>query len=157
MMKPRSYRTIIYSYKPLVDIMKKTNSSGWSRGVLMRAVISACCGSLASVCGKIAFDSSENSLLVKFGMSNYAVKGLIFLCVLLFNSIMLSLYVRVLQAVSALQASLLAFVCNYLVSTVMGIILFGEQLSPIWIVGAVLMTLGAIRISSPAPQKTKKT
>jgi len=137
-----------------------SKSKGWSASILSRAILSASCGSLASVCGKIAFDSSENSLLVRFGIDSLITKILVGLLILFFNSVMLSLYIRVLQAVSALQASLLAFVCNYLVSTVIGLVLFGEIISYRWIAGAMLMTLGAIRISStktPATPPRKVT
>ena len=111
-------------------------------------MISASCGSLASVCGKIAFgDSFTTSLPIRvmFGVG-----------ILLFNSVMLSLYVQVLQEVSALQASLLAFVCNYLISTVVGIMLFGESISPMWALGAFLMTLGALRITQAPKAKARR-
>ena len=125
-------------------------TSSWNYSTFGKAVISATCGSLASVCGKIAFgDSYTSSLPVRilFGVS-----------ILLFNSVMLSLYVQVLQEVSALQASLLAFVCNYLISTVVGILLFGESISPLWALGAFLMTLGALRISqAPQPKRRKSS
>jgi drug/metabolite transporter (DMT)-like permease len=108
--------------------------------------MSAICGSLASVCGKLAFDGSlvpQIPIRIVFGLG-----------ILAFNSIMLSLYVQVLQSVSALQASLLAFVCNYLVSTIVGIVVFGESVSLHWILGAALMTLGALRISSERPRES---
>lgn len=120
--------------------------SNWKYNTFSKAVISASCGSLASVFGKIAFGDTvtENLLLVR------VIAGL---CVLLFNSVMLSLYVQVLQEISALQASLLAFVCNYLISTGFGIVIFGESISPAWALGAFLMTLGALRISQTPTQK----
>lgn len=126
--------------------MKKSNTkqSGWSPALLAQALTSASCGSLASVCGKVAFGNTNPFP----SFNDYLVKVFFFALILLFNSIMLSLYIRVLQAVSALQASLLAFVCNYLVSTAMGILLFGENISSQWIFGAMLMTAGAIRIAS---------
>ena len=130
------------------------NKSGsWSTSVLFMAVISASCGSLASVCGKVAFD---DAFLDRVGLNNYATKGLAIILIVSFNSVMLSLYVRVLQAVSALQASLLAFVCNYLISTGMGILVFGETLAKEWIVGAMLMTAGAIRIATGALKEQSK-
>lgn len=111
-------------------------------------MISASCGSFASVCGKIAFgDSFTSSVPIRVASG---------VGILVFNSVMLSLYVQVLQEVSALQASLLAFVCNYLISTVVGIVLFGESISPFWALGAFLMTLGALRISK-APTAKRRT
>ena len=116
--------------------------------MLARAITSASCGSIASVLGKAAFDSEF--LESSFGMNNYIVKGVLVSLIIVCNSIMLSLYVRVLQSVSALQASLLAFVCNYVVSSTFGVLIFREQLSTQWIVGAMLMTAGAIRVSRSA-------
>lgn len=130
-------------------------SSGWNCKVLVKALISALCGSLASVCGKLAFDTSRGSLLEQRGFDFLPVRGVLFILLLLLNSVMLSLFVRVLQSVSALQASLLAFVCNYLISTAVGIALFGEAISLQWLLGAVIMTLGAVRISS-SKQPTDK-
>ena len=129
---------------------KPTAQAGWSPQIFTRAVLSACCGSLASVCGKVAFDSSDDSLQVQLGINRYLFSGIVVVVILLLNSVMLSLYLRVLQAVSALQASLLAFVCNYLVSMMLGVVLFGERISLQWIVGAMIMTAGAIRIAASA-------
>jgi uncharacterized membrane protein len=120
-----------------------TPRAGWSSALLLQAVLSASCGSLASVCGKVAF-GNENPFPQ---FHDYIVRAVFFLLILVFNSVMLSFYIRVLQAVSALQASLLAFVCNYLVSSAIGLLLFGEHISVQWILGAMLMTAGAIRIS----------
>jgi drug/metabolite transporter (DMT)-like permease len=123
--------------------------SNWKYNTFIKAVVSASCGSLASVFGKIAFgDAVTENLLVR------VMAGL---CILLFNSVMLSLYVQVLQEVSALQASLLAFVCNYLISTVIGILIFGESISPAWALGAFLMTLGALRISQTPTGKNQSS
>jgi drug/metabolite transporter (DMT)-like permease len=123
--------------------MSKQN--GWSTSILVTAIISAACGSLASVFAKIAFDTA---FLDKVGINMLAVKGVCIGLVIVFNAIMLSLYVKVLQAVSALQASLLAFVCNYVISTAVGVILFQEHISLQWVLGAMLMTAGAIRVSN---------
>jgi drug/metabolite transporter (DMT)-like permease len=125
---------------------------GWSGSVLLKATISASCGSLASVFGKLAFD---DVFLENYGLNNLLIKGVLICFIISFNSIMLSLYVRVLQAVSALQASLLAFVCNYVVSSAFGVFVFGERLSVQWIVGAMLMTLGAIRVSQSAIEDSR--
>ena len=100
-----------------------SKQSGWSTSILVTAIISAACGSLASVFAKIAFDTV---FLDKYGINMLVVKGLCIGLVIVFNAIMLSLYVKVLQAVSALQASLLAFVCNYVISTAVGVFLFEE-------------------------------
>jgi drug/metabolite transporter (DMT)-like permease len=125
--------------------MPKTNSAkGWSGSVLVRAILSAACGSFASVFGKIAFDSAFLDL---YSINNFVVKAVLIVSILLFNSVMLSLYVRVLQAISALQASLLSFVYNYVISTTVGVLLFGETISIKWVAGAMLMTAGAIRVS----------
>jgi len=130
-------------------MVTKLRKQVWTAHVLSKALISATCGSMASVCGKMAFTDSDwlpLYLRIVFGLG-----------ILGFNSIMLSLYVQVLQSVSALQASLLAFVCNYIVSTLVGITIFNESISMYWIAGATLMTLGAIRISRDKPQSSKKT
>lgn len=121
-----------------------SKSHGWSTSILVTAIISAACGSLASVFAKVAFDTA---FLDKYGINMLVVRGTCIGLVIVFNVIMLSLYVRVLQVVSALQASLLAFVCNYVISTAVGVVLFGEHISLQWIVGAMLMTSGAIRVS----------
>jgi hypothetical protein len=120
--------------------------SGLSGSVVLTAVMSATCGSLAAVCGKIAFDTQ---FLDKYGTNNYLARGILVGLLVVLNSIMLSLYVNVLQAVSALQASLLAFVCNYLISTTFGIVMFGEAISLQWVLGATLMTAGALRVAMP--------
>lgn len=120
--------------------------------VLRLAVISTTCGSLASVCGKLAFDTSDANLLRAHNADTYFVRGLVGLLILLLNSTMLSFYVRLLQAVSALQASLLAFVFNYVVTTIFGILLFHETISLQWALGAVLMTAGAFRAGSLEPK-----
>ena len=125
---------------------------GWTGSVLARAITSASCGSIASVIGKVAFDGD---FLDTYGLNNYLVKGVLICLIIAFNSIMLSLYVRVLQSVSALQASLLAFVCNYVVSTAFGVLIFGERISMQWILGAMLMTAGAIRVSRSAIDEAK--
>jgi uncharacterized membrane protein len=119
-----------------------------SAGVLRTAVISAMCGSMASVCGKIAFDTSPGNVLERNNLDHVVLRGILAASILLLNSAMLSLYVKVLQRVSALQASLLAFVCNYLISTIFGIFLFREAISYQWLIGAILMITGAFRASS---------
>lgn len=116
--------------------------------VLRLAIVSATCGCLASVCGKLAFDTSENNLLRTNSIDSYIVRGVLGISIILLNSTMLSFYVRVLQSVSALQASLLAFVCNYVVSTFFGIVLFGESVSGQWLLGAVVMIAGAFRATT---------
>jgi drug/metabolite transporter (DMT)-like permease len=121
--------------------------SNWKFSTFSKAIVSASCGSLASVCGKFAFGDTLTE--------NFPARVISGLCILLFNSVMLALYVQVLQDVSALQASLLAFVCNYVVSTGIGIVLFRESISPSWALGAFLMTLGALRISRETSQKPK--
>lgn len=126
---------------------------GWSLRVLGTAVLSASCGSMASVCGKLVFDTVA---LERLGLNFLPLRAVFIVCLVLLNSVMLSLFVGVLQSVSALQASLLAFVCNYLISTLVGVILFGESVSVLWAVGAVLMTAGAVRISTATPQKIKR-
>ena len=121
--------------------------SNWSLHVIATAVASATCGSLASVCGKIAFDTSDLSLLAQIGIDHFPLRVVVFVFLILLNSVMLSLYVKVLQLVSALQASLLAFVCNYLISTFVGVLLFGESVSVKWLLGAAIMTSGAARVA----------
>ena len=113
--------------------------------MLALALTSASCGSFASVFGKMAFDTQ---FLDTLGLDLLPVRIALFAVVLLLNSVMLSLFVRVLQSVSALQASLLAFVCNYLISTLVGVVVFGESIGGLWLLGASLMTLGAVRISN---------
>ena len=130
----------------------KKNAIGWSGSVLFLAILSATCGALASVFGKIAFDSA---FIDKHSLNSYPVKGILVIIILSLNAIMLSLYVRVLQAVSALQASLLAFVCNYMISTAFGVLVFGESISLKWSAGAILMTAGAIRVAKAGSQETK--
>jgi len=112
------------------------------------AVLSGSLAANASVLGKFAFDFSESSIPSRCvqWLPEFAVRGILFLTMLLVNSWMLSTFVRALaSSQSALAATVVNFACNFLVSVLLGVIVLGDPApaSPRWWAGAVLLIAGA--------------
>ncbi|KAK6939378.1 hypothetical protein RJ641_028909 [Dillenia turbinata] len=86
-----------------------------------------------------------SSLFVKYGM------------VIMFNVTMWGCYVNSLKALSSLQATVTNFATNFLSSGLAGFFLFGEVLSPQWIVGALMIITGVFILSKSSMEKRSKT
>ena len=124
------------------------------------ALLSGSLAAAASVLGKVAFDFSDTSLPAKYVQwsPEVIVRGVLFISMLLVNSLMLSTFVRALAASeSALAATVVNFASNFLVSVLLGVVLLGDSppVSLRWWVGALLIIAGArmtISVEKPKSQ-----
>eukprot|EP00386_Alphamonas_edax_P009804 GDKI01032102.1.p2 GENE.GDKI01032102.1~~GDKI01032102.1.p2 ORF type:complete len:179 (+),score=53.41 GDKI01032102.1:79-615(+) len=129
------------------------------------SLVSSSCAAFASCAAKLAFDFSETSLVAiasqkiaeaappnYYGIvSLYAawpLRGVMVVAMILLNSLMLKYYVDAMKRWSALQATVLNFALNFLLSALVGNALFGEHLPFKWWLGASLITCGVFLIST---------
>lgn len=76
--------------------------------------------------------------------------------VVLLNIVMWSCYVRSLKVISSLQATVVNFASNFLISGLAGFLCFEETLHFQWFIGAFLIVLGILLISK-ADKEPKDT
>lgn len=97
-------------------------------------------GSNASMAAIIAKATSSSQFDRRFQLLGYAG-------VVLLNVTMWSCYVSSLKALTSLQATVVNFATNFLVSGLTGLFLFKESLNFQWFVGAFLIVLGTLILS----------
>lgn len=117
------------------------------------AVSAGSLAATASVFGKLGGAASSNSQNPLWRLSCYA--GLI-LC----NAGMTTLFVKSLQTLPSLYATVLSVATNICLTGVLGCLLFGEALTARWLIGILLILAGLLLVitachSSPSqPSKT---
>ncbi|KAH7302058.1 hypothetical protein KP509_23G054600 [Ceratopteris richardii] len=105
--------------------------SGW-----LSATGAGCAAAMSAVLAKLL--SSQLPMLVQ---------ALGYGGVVLLNVLMWSLYVRSLKTLSSLQATVVNFASNFLISGFAGYLCFSENLSSQWFFGAFLIVTGIVLIS----------
>ncbi|TVY45994.1 hypothetical protein LOCC1_G003022 [Lachnellula occidentalis] len=76
-----------------------------------------------------------------------AVRGLFFLLNLLFNAIMWTLFTKALaRGTSTTRVSILNTSANFMLTAILGFLIFSESLPPLWFLGAALLVAGNVII-----------
>ncbi|KAF7922754.1 hypothetical protein BELL_0080g00100 [Botrytis elliptica] len=77
----------------------------------------------------------------------YGVRGIFFLLNLVFNGIMWTLFTKALaRGTSTVQVSIINTSSNFMLTAVLGFIIFSESLPPLWFLGAALLVAGNVII-----------
>ncbi|TGO15739.1 hypothetical protein BTUL_0036g00300 [Botrytis tulipae] len=77
----------------------------------------------------------------------YGVRGIFFLLNLVFNGIMWTLFTKALaRGTSTVQVSIINTSSNFMITAVLGFIIFSESLPPLWFLGAALLVAGNVII-----------
>ncbi|ESZ89845.1 hypothetical protein SBOR_9776 [Sclerotinia borealis F-4128] len=88
------------------------------------------------------FDLGEGEKVVEYG-----VRGIFFLLNLVFNGIMWTLFTKALaRGTSTVQVSIINTSSNFMITAVLGFIIFSESLPPLWFLGAALLVAGNVII-----------
>ncbi|TVY35043.1 Transmembrane protein, partial [Lachnellula subtilissima] len=75
------------------------------------------------------------------------VRGLFFLLNLLFNAIMWTLFTKALaRGTSTTRVSILNTSANFMLTAILGFLIFSESLPPLWFLGAALLVAGNVII-----------
>ncbi|XP_071824480.1 transmembrane protein 42-like [Apostichopus japonicus] len=128
----------------------------WTSGFVM-AVSAGLCAATASVVAKFAFSSSEADRLCSFLLQLYfpnveptdkwtlmspVLRIVCFLLMLSFNGVMWTMYVKSMQMIGTIQATLTNTSSNLLATAFLGWLMFGEIHSIWWFFGATLIVTG---------------
>jgi len=125
----------------------------YAEGVFF-AVLAGVCASLASVFGKLSFDSTIvlntiHSVSVYFYGNDeilermvLIIQGICFSFMLLVNLVMMNSFAKSMNKTSSLYATVISNSINYCFSGILGFLLFREILSWIWCIGASLILFG---------------
>ncbi|KAF1994761.1 hypothetical protein P154DRAFT_363998 [Amniculicola lignicola CBS 123094] len=89
-----------------------------------------------------ALNLTPGNKIVEFG-----IRGLFFLLNLLFNAVMWGLFTRALTlASSTVQVSIINTSANFMITAVLGALVFSESLPALWWLGAALLVAGSVII-----------
>ncbi|KAH9315124.1 hypothetical protein KI387_023751, partial [Taxus chinensis] len=102
------------------------------------AAAAGTCAAFAAVFAKIASISSR---------IDWRLQLLGYVGVILLNVVMWSCYVNSLKALTSLQATVINFSANFVVSGFAGFLIFKESLHLQWFAGASLIVLGTLTLS----------
>eukprot|EP01018_Ginkgo_biloba_P013661 Gb_12732 [translate_table: standard] len=105
----------------------------------------------AAVAGTIAAMAAVIAKAVS-SQFDWRLQLLSYACVVLLNVSMWSCYVNSLKALTSLQATVVNFATNFLVSGFTGFFLFRESLHFQWFAGAVLIVLGTFILSQSSTE-----
>ncbi|KAH6676681.1 hypothetical protein B0J14DRAFT_636789 [Halenospora varia] len=121
------------------------------------AVMSGACASFNGVFAKLTTTelttTFATSIANAFGIGNgekgveVVVRGIFFALNLLFNFIMWTLFTKALaRGTSTTQVSILNTSTNFLLTAILGFLIFSESLPPLWFLGAGLLVAGNVII-----------
>ena len=106
------------------------------------AVISGVLAAVSGLVGKLGLDT-DHGVTLDTDTTGYLVRALLLTLTLVINSCMITVYTRSLSlSTSGAVASVLNTAANMVTSAVMSVVIFGEQLSWQWTLGAVLIMTG---------------
>ena len=106
---------------------------------ILSSILSGILASCAGVFGKFAFQDSIDSAYSK------VISGIFMLVI---NSLMLKFLVQSFQELGAAKATVINLTFNYIFSAVLGFIVYSEEITNTWIIGALLMFIGVYIINS---------
>ncbi|KAG4030617.1 hypothetical protein MFRU_011g00750 [Monilinia fructicola] len=132
------------------------NISRKSQWILL-AVASGACAAFNGVFAKLTTTQLTTSFAEHvagfFGLGDgekvveYGVRGIFFLLNLVFNGIMWTLFTKALaRGTSTVQVSIINTSSNFMITAVLGFIIFSESLPPLWFLGAALLVAGNVII-----------
>ncbi|KAF2496721.1 hypothetical protein BU16DRAFT_507341 [Lophium mytilinum] len=133
---------------------------------LILAVASGACASFNGVFAKLTTTTLTttwaHAISKGFGLSpgnhfvEYIIRGLFFALNLLFNAIMWGLFTRALTlASSTVRVSIINTSANFMLTAVLGALIFSESLPGVWWIGAAMLVAGSVIIGSR--EEGKKT
>ncbi|PQE03816.1 Transmembrane 42 protein [Rutstroemia sp. NJR-2017a BBW] len=142
------------------------NISRKSQWILL-AVASGACAAFNGVFAKLTTTqlttSFAESVASFFGLGEgekvveYGVRGIFFLLNLIFNGIMWTLFTKALaRGTSTVQVSIINTSSNFMITAVLGFIIFSESLPPLWFVGAALLVAGNVIIGRREEEEKDK-
>ncbi|KAJ4270488.1 hypothetical protein NW762_002175 [Fusarium torreyae] len=119
------------------------------------AVASGACAAFNGVFAKLTTThlttNLSNSIASLLGLSShediveYIVRGIFFVLNLTFNGVMWALFTQALaRGTSTTQVSILNTSTNFMVTAVLGALIFSEALPPLWWAGAALLVVGNV-------------
>ncbi|ELR09591.1 hypothetical protein GMDG_04085 [Pseudogymnoascus destructans 20631-21] len=77
----------------------------------------------------------------------YAIRAIFFALNLIFNGIMWTLFTKALsRSPSTTQVAILNTSANFMITAILGLVIFSESLPPLWFVGAALLVAGNVII-----------
>ncbi|KAH7244696.1 hypothetical protein B0J15DRAFT_500573 [Fusarium solani] len=134
---------------PLGDEM--TSASGW----MFFAVASGACAAFNGVFAKLTTTelttTLSNWIAQLLGLSShehiveYVVRALFFALNLTFNGVMWTLFTKALaRGTSTTQVSIMNTSTNFMVTALLGALIFSEALPPLWWAGAALLVAGNV-------------
>ncbi|CAD6448592.1 3edc43aa-7c77-4d1f-b990-96b3ce869a8f [Sclerotinia trifoliorum] len=132
------------------------NISRKSQWILL-AVASGACAAFNGVFAKLTTTQLTTSFAEHvagfFGLGKgekvveYGVRGIFFLLNLVFNGIMWTLFTKALaRGTSTVQVSIINTSSNFMITAVLGFMIFSESLPPLWFLGAALLVAGNVII-----------
>ncbi|KAK7538144.1 uncharacterized protein J3D65DRAFT_676245 [Phyllosticta citribraziliensis] len=138
---------------PLPSQIKSKPAATW----LVIAIASGACAAFNGVFAKLTTTTltgswaSGVSHLLGLGEENkvveFAVRGFFFLLNLLFNAIMWALFTRALTlASSTVRVSIINTSANFMLTALLGALIFSESLPGIWWLGAAMLVAGSVVI-----------
>ncbi|CAK3993722.1 unnamed protein product [Lecanosticta acicola] len=126
---------------------------------LFYAIVSGCCAALNGVFAKLTttqltttwatavshlFGMQEPSIFVE-----YPIRGFFFAMNLAFNAVMWGLFTRALTlASSTVRVSVINTSANFVITAILGAIIFSEALPGLWWLGASMLVAGSVVIGS---------
>ncbi|TIA14203.1 hypothetical protein D6C80_05840 [Aureobasidium pullulans] len=124
---------------------------------LLFAIASGACAALNGVFAKLTTThlttAWAESLSHIFGLSGpnkffeFLVRGLFFVLNIVFNGIMWGLFTRALTlATSTTRVSVINTSANFMITAVLGFLIFSETLPGLWLLGAAMLVAGSVII-----------
>ncbi|KAK3086214.1 hypothetical protein FSP39_015316 [Pinctada imbricata] len=128
--------------------------SGTSRHGLVLAVMAGTMAALGSVFAKLAFDETLSTLCTNLivhditcGWVTLVSRVVCFMSVFGSNGLMWILFTKSMQySISTVEATVTNTASNFLVTAILGCLIFGEVLSPRWFMGSVFIVCGLLLI-----------
>ncbi|OJD40732.1 transcription initiation factor iia small subunit [Diplodia corticola] len=135
---------------------------------LVLAIGSGACAAFNGVFAKLTTTSLTTSwshaLLSFFNLTpdnkvfEFAFRGVFFLLNLLFNAIMWGLFTRALTlASSTVRVSIINTSANFMITAILGALVFGESLPGLWWLGAAMLVAGSVIIGRREEKTIKGT
>ena len=139
------------------------------------AILAGTSAALASVFGKLAFDSNivrgvlrdyvsssshselfSSSTSVSSETLEYGLRALCFAFLLLSNAIMMNAFVKSMAKTSSINATMINSSFNYFVTALCGFFLFGEKLSLQWWIGGFCILIGLYIVNLGIQHETQQ-
>jgi len=144
---------------PFLPEEREEDMDGLSRKTqwVILAVASGACAAFNGVFAKLT--TTELTTTFATGIANFLglrdgekvveviIRGLFFALNLIFNGIMWTLFTKALaRGTSTTQVSIINTSSNFMITAVLGFIIFSESLPPLWFLGAALLVAGNVII-----------